>query len=137
VLEENKLKIIFTTLLALLMSEISIADGNSLLERCKKAETSIRGDGFYTDEVSTAFGAGYCAGVVRTYRQRLQFIYGVEKPGYLDKTIIPCSLPEGVTDQQLVRVLVKFLEKHPEKLHYWEAYFIENAFREAFPCKVK
>lgn len=43
-------------------------------------------------------------------------------------------LPEGVTVHQEIRVVVKYLQGHPEKLHLRSTSLVESALSEAFPC---
>jgi len=52
----------------------------------------------------------------------------------LDKRSI-CA-PEEVESERLVRIAMKYLENHPEQLHYGASSTILIAFREAFPCPV-
>ena len=41
---------------------------------------------------------------------------------------------EEVESEQLVRIAMKYLENHPEQLHYGASSTILIAFRDAFPC---
>jgi hypothetical protein len=43
--------------------------------------------------------------------------------------------PKGVTREQLKRVVTKWLNKHPEKLHFVAASLVAAALEDAFPCK--
>jgi len=44
-------------------------------------------------------------------------------------------LPDGVTDDQMIRVTIKHLKENPAKLHMYAAVHIMAALQEAFPCK--
>lgn len=44
-------------------------------------------------------------------------------------------LPETVTHDQIVRVFVKYINDHPEKLHEQAGNMLHAALQEAFPCK--
>ena len=44
-------------------------------------------------------------------------------------------LPEEFSMDQIRRVVVKWLENHPEKLHWYVAQAVRVALEEAFPCK--
>ena len=46
-------------------------------------------------------------------------------------------LPVGATNEQLERVLLKFLNDHPERLHKDASKLTITAFRQAFPCRTK
>jgi hypothetical protein len=65
---------------------------------------------------------GFCVG----------YIFGVD-----DATGRDHCRPEGTTLIQNVRVVVKYLNDHPEKLHEKASTLILQAFRDAFPCKQK
>lgn len=43
-------------------------------------------------------------------------------------------VPNGVTSEQGKKVVVKYLENHPEKLHWVAWGLAHNALLEAFPC---
>lgn len=42
--------------------------------------------------------------------------------------------PDTVTTDQMVRVIVRYLQQHPEQLHLSSAIGAEAALKEAFPC---
>jgi hypothetical protein len=44
-------------------------------------------------------------------------------------------LPDKINSDQLVRVVVKHLQKYPEDLHMTASGLVANAFIEAFPCE--
>ena len=57
-------------------------------------------------------------------------------------TFVPPSrrwicLPGGVANEQVVRVVQKYLKENPETLHYLAQGQINNALVRAFPCKDK
>jgi hypothetical protein len=43
-------------------------------------------------------------------------------------------LPNAVTGAQLAKVVVKFGDDHPEKLHYPAVWIVGDALETAFPC---
>ncbi len=49
------------------------------------------------------------------------------------KTLI--CLPDGAGVAQGVRAVVRFLERHPDKLHWEPPLLVFTAMMEAFPCK--
>lgn len=91
--------------------------GNNVLEICS-FESSGSNDGS-----DPTYCMGYIAGVVDAIR-------GVPLP---DDMPTHC-LPPNVTLGQLRQVVVKYLEDHPEKLHYSGDAIILAALAEAFPC---
>lgn len=54
---------------------------------------------------------------------------------YLVKERAAFCLPlEGISNGQAVRIVLKYLQDHPEELHYEPVILTVNAFRRAFPC---
>ena len=43
-------------------------------------------------------------------------------------------LPNGVTNGQLLEMTKKYLEDHPEQLHFIASSFLLEMIGEAFPC---
>jgi len=68
---------------------------------------------------------GYVWGVVDTYQT-------VMKHGFMPATI---CIPNQVTVGQQTEVVVKYLNEHPEDLHYRATGEVYSAIKEAYPCK--
>jgi hypothetical protein len=96
-----------------------IYDGNELLSQCKEAVKV--GEGRVTGV--NYFDAGYCLGVIMT----VNFMWG-------DTSF---CIPAKVTNDQEVRVVVKFLNDHPEQLHISEFLLVNGALVNVWPCKKK
>lgn len=100
-------------------SEIDVASGNALLKNCtealkgRKEEATIN----FTD---SAHCLSYIAG--------LSFAIGYWG---LNKT----CLPPSSTLEQFIRVVYKYLQDHPERLHERRFFLVRDALKEAFPCK--
>ncbi len=90
-------------------------DGNDLRDECGAA-------------IAGQFGyqAGHCLGLIE---------------GYLQVSPIPNlpthCVPAGVTYEQTAKVVVKYLDQHPEKLHLAAVLLISQATHDAFPCSAK
>ena len=82
-------------------------NGSGLLEYCSGPESG--------------FGHGVCGG----------YVTGVHD---LQGKPLFCT-PLDVTNGQLQLVVKKWLQEHPEKLHYTASGLVVEAFKEAFPCK--
>lgn len=95
--------------------ERSSNDGNELLSSCQ-AMVRIFDD---HDNKADYCLAGNCLGLVR----------GV---GYACPKV---CITHGVNTMQAVRVVVKYLQDHPEKLNLDNVVFIQDALTKAFPCK--
>jgi len=87
-------------------------DGTDLLDYCSEY-SNYKGDMEF----------GLCLGFVSGVRDTAQAIA---------KRIF--CLPEGVQPQQEVRVVIKYLEDNPAKLHESAAVLVMGALSGAFPC---
>ncbi len=76
----------------------------------------------YTCEVSPEACATYISGVADAGR-------GTTWDG------VPYCVPMGVSSGQLNKVVIKFLNDHPESLHFAAASLTQRALLEAFPCE--
>ena len=110
--------------------EALATDGNLLLKQCQAfLDTPILATPNLAYENGLAAGAcmGYMTGV-RDNSLRLNEVLKVAKSdlGY--------CLPKPLDGNQLIRVIVKYLEDNPAKLHTIAAPLVKAAFMEAFPC---
>jgi len=94
-------------------------DGTDLLDYCSEY-INYKGDMEF----------GLCMGFVLGVRDTPRALWS----GYSLAKRIFC-LPEGVAPQQEVRVVVKYLEDNPAKLHESAAVLVMGALSGAFPCK--
>ena len=75
-----------------------------------------------------SFEAGVCVGILETLRYIQPLLdpkYG--KAGY--------CLPQGSASEQEVRVVVTYLQSHPERLQEEGRTLALDALHQAFPCK--
>ena len=95
-------------------SQAVFYDGNTLLQKCES-------------DSATQYNvcAGYVIGLV-DYQGTLVAWSLVEKP-------IFCT-PDNVRASQLVKVITKWLNEHPEKLHQSASSSVPIALYDAFPC---
>jgi hypothetical protein len=115
-----------TFLLALLLPpSVTQANGNELLSQCSSALKLGQND----PNIDIA-GAGFCMGFVIGIKDTLRLAYEASPD-----SIIKTCIPREVTGFQAIRVVTKFLENHPEKLHEDEYILSVTALREAFPCE--
>lgn len=122
--------------LLMLVSAVSFAgdgymDGNKLLRDCTAA---IADPTPSEDE----FDAGLCYGFLLGLGD-MSFLYFTAGDGITLKdgrhlpTRLYC-LPDGATVGQGARIVVKFLQEYPEKLHEAGALLAVRTLKEAFPC---
>jgi len=95
------------------------SDGNQLLHDC---QVSIHAEDTGTLLEREEIPATYCVAVVHGVSDLAQVWGGVE-------------YPLGWTEAQGIRVVVAYLERHPESLHKRDTLLIYTALREAFPKK--
>jgi len=92
--------------------------GLGLVGSCQISLRSTE-DKSYHENTFEAWRDGYCTGIVQ----------GVSNAS-------PHVCPDAeVTVAQEKRVLLKYLQDHPEELHLENAVLIERALSKAFPCK--
>jgi len=92
-------------------------DGDELLLMCK-ATVAYLND--HHSPTENHFSEGYCLGLVT---------------GLSETSDDVCSL--GVPSGQLVTVVVKFLEDHPDRLNLKNTTLIRQALMRTWPCKRK
>ena len=109
----------------------SPTDGNELLKNCKEYTRIVDNGGTAskTEYVESGYCLGYVTGVIDDH-----FMWQISEGSPLDSTKHFC-LPDGVTPDQAVRVLVKWLDDHPARLHERAIDLILNAFRDSFSCR--
>jgi len=109
--------------LFLMLPSLAVADiynGNMLLEDCNESMKTLDN----TSKQVSFLNAGTCAGFVLAMLEA-------------SPTLAPekLCLPRDVKVGQAIRVVVKFLKDHPEKLHEVSSELVLNAFLQVFPCK--
>jgi Rap1a immunity proteins len=95
-----------------------IPDGNDLLQFCQ-ADIRFQDNSHYSGVVEEGWQRGMCLGMVSGVASML--------------TLCPEQMKYG----QLVRVVVKYLQDHPEKLQLRDTTLIKQALLAAFPCQAK
>jgi Rap1a immunity proteins len=91
-------------------------DGNGLLPKCEVDARAMDGQDLTWKEMAAG---NYCMGLVR----------GVESAS---DDVAP---PKGVTVGQMERVVLLYLQNHPEELQKDDFVLVHQALRKAFPAK--
>ncbi|MGA2086582.1 MAG: Rap1a/Tai family immunity protein, partial [Terracidiphilus sp.] len=73
---------------------------------------------------------GYLSGVTDTYLF-WKYTNNTQKA----KVYVPACIPEGATNFELARVVVKYLNDHPNQLHKSYRLLVMLALEDAYPCK--
>ena len=98
--------------------------GLGLMKSCEAALTPFTAGMSSDDAFRLTLQKGYCIGAVHT------------ASGFVEAAKIACQ-PSKVTQEEQIRVMVKYLENNPDKLHFDGALLLAAAFKEAFPCSPK
>jgi hypothetical protein len=108
-------------------------DGNDMLRKCKPFFDDIAGtpntSTTFTEKLDSTYCAGYIAGVldVEAVWRKLE--------GESSKATHYCLPADGIPNDQVLRILKKWLDNNPEKLHWRTDLIIHTALVKAFPCK--
>lgn len=97
-------------------------DGNELLSACKQAIAPVQNN----NEVSAQ--SGYCLGIVNGVGSTL-----IQLNDYLPKTQHTC-FPRGIANVQSARIVVNYLQEHPDSRGYDGASLAMLALQKAFVC---
>lgn len=120
-----KLDRLLVLLIATISSSFTMAkdtgSGNHLLNACNTFMSDSKQGMLYSEGLD----AGYCVGLVSGIAET---IIGSDNP-------TACFPKSSVTREQAVRVVVKYLNNHPEQLHLSASSLVMVSFEEAFPCK--
>ena len=105
---------------------LAASTGLDLLRGCTAAIKSIQGKDLSHEEYSemiywTGFLAGFNEANIITH-------YETQRPPY-------CPPAEGIQNEQLIRIVYKYLRGHPKDLHQSARLCVLLALRNAFPCK--
>jgi hypothetical protein len=109
----------------ILFSNFAWADGNDLLKQCSLVRIEIK-----DLKVEDYSNIGKCLGLMQGVTNTNSYYQFIAKQNTLF-----CTPEYGLKNGQAARVVVKYLEEHPEKLHLDDVLLTMLALREAFPCK--
>ena len=105
-----------------------LVDGNQLLKQCqavinREAGQHLTGD----EEDDSLLCLAYIEGTLDTQ--------GAVQDMHPDLKTFRYCIPDNVPLVQSVRIIVKFLKEHPDKLHIRASLLLLGALSDAFPCK--
>ncbi|PTU01700.1 hypothetical protein DBR45_16165 [Pseudomonas sp. HMWF031] len=112
-------------LAACLCTQSAMADGNQLLKECEDGIAYMDGGKAPQNPV----GVGHCVGVIQGTLDTLDLAHAVFKS---PKAV--CQPDGGISMLQTMRVVVKFLKEHPDRLHLNESGLVTTAMWTSFPC---
>jgi hypothetical protein len=123
-------KLLLLLLLVMPVSAFGMT-GNELLKVCDKIEADMAGgsEKFSAVDIdNTAVCRAFIDGVNAANLEWWDAIPRVPAtaPNY--------CFPPGVSNAQSIRIVIKYLRDHPEKLHFKAPSLINAAWKEALPC---
>ncbi len=104
--------------------------GPEILEACTEAAKPVDS----ADLMQTA----RCLGFIDGFIQGMEIVKLRQHPNYdeyLKSTILGMDIPDGVTNGQIARVFVKWLNAHPQHLHLEAGMLLTLALAETYPAK--
>jgi len=104
-------------------------DGNGLLDKCRL----LFSDAAHPSD-TTLLNGGYCAGYVAGVTDVETMWEATDKQTKAHTSEHYC-MPEEVNNGQMLKILKKWLDNNPDKLHWRADTIIHVALMEAFPCK--
>jgi hypothetical protein len=112
--------------------QLAYMDGNRLLQQCEPG-TSEHKARLSADRLTDfAFCSGYVGGVMDA---NTTLVSSMSAEGKRQVAPMYCLSEEGIEVGQAVRITVKWLREHPEKLHLEGDILVYMSLTDAFPCK--
>ncbi len=110
----------------------SPSDGNVLLHNCSLVVKMTDGDSV-TSPIDN-LNAGVCMGLVRGIMDTMTLWRSVDHGGAIDNTAMHGCIPDSIKTIQGARIVVKYLDNHPERLQVPDTRLVLMAMVDAFPC---
>ena len=109
-------------------------DGNELLQDCNAAIAAI--DHSETSKPSDALEVGLCLGRVGGVMDTM-LVWQIADDAHKQEPFWGSCIPADVSPTQAVRVVLKYLNDHPEELNRGDSTLVMSGLSKAFPCKKK
>lgn len=110
---------------ACLCAQSAMADGNKLLKECNQGVAYVDGG----KEPESLLAVGRCMGVIQGTLDTLDLTHAL-----LNSPKIVCLPSGGLQTIQIMKIVVKYLNEHPDRLHLNESGLISTALMVSFPC---
>ncbi len=121
------------TALMITTAHAAVEDTNSadfMLPFCRLTPNEMSAD------INKAANYGRCLGVVEGISQMFSLLQEAQAAGAARLDPLLCtSIPAGITNEQLVNIVVKYGEAFPELVHRPFPVVAMSAMRLAWPCK--
>jgi hypothetical protein len=104
-----------TTFVSMPCYAVTGTSGNELLRMCTAVLDTLDNNGKLKGDVAqAALGEGLCLGLIRGIIDLNELYMGSRKDD-----VLFCTPVNGISTEQAIRIVVKYLKNHPEKLHDW------------------
>ncbi len=107
--------------------------GADIISKCKLAVRDVDNDTSADKPLIKSFDVGFCFGFIDGANSAQQVWAASDKTNHRNHAMSYC-FPDSVTNGQMLRVFVKYLDDHPQDLHEPAALLYIEAMRKAFPC---
>jgi Rap1a immunity proteins len=114
------------------LAQKTILDGNNLDDSCRYTRQLDNG----VKISDTEFGkATFCEGYIRGVLDEIWM--QTNRPDEIGVKNVGRSTicADAISNEQAIKVAIKYLQDHPAKLHLTANYLIRLSLQEAFPCK--
>jgi hypothetical protein len=81
--------------------------------------------------------AAHCLGFINGVGYSIKMWEGYVKQKQLDRKDVPACLPENGTGEEFVKVVLHYLDEHPNRLHESYGLVVVFALHDAYPCTAK
>jgi hypothetical protein len=110
-------------------------DGTMLLARCGDVVRLMDNPQTRTSDYNGGFCLGFITGMEEA-RSAVAMSYSKTYEEFTKMAVLGIKMPEDVSYGQIARVLVKWLQDNPNRLHEQASLIYVLAMREAFPADV-
>jgi hypothetical protein len=111
-------------------------DGSQLLDSCSEVVKTLDDSNHQIDHDKFYWCMGFIDGV-HAFIEVQRTIASTSFEEYKTKAVFGILIPDGVTKGQMARVIVKWLQDHPQRLHEDRDMLALVSLREAFPAHVE
>lgn len=108
-------------------------DGNALLHNCSLVIKMVNDDAVRMSPLDN-LDAGECMGLVRGIMDTMTLWQSVDHGGLVDNTALHGCIANPLKTIQGVRIVVKYLNDHPDELNDPDTRLVLMAMVDAFPC---
>ncbi|MGF6199798.1 Rap1a/Tai family immunity protein [Pseudomonas laurylsulfatiphila] len=99
-------------------------DGNELIKQCADGVKAANGA-----TLNSYSDATFCLGLTQGVRHTMRLVNEKLPPQY------QTCFPSGITNGQGMRIVLKYLQDHPDRLHEQDSDLVYLAYKTAYPCK--